>query len=457
MNQSAPKVVIVGRTNVGKSTLFNRLVEDQKSLVSAIPGTTRDRFEADAIWRGEVVRMVDTGGLDVDKRDEIEQNIAMQAQKAIKEADLILFLVDVQAGPQPEDRKLAKALMKSNVPVIVVGNKADNETYRASVNGPKWKSWPMETPFPISAHRGISSGDLLDSMYEALKEAGTPPVEIAEITSTRVAVIGRPNVGKSTLLNSLVGEHRFITADREHTTREPNDTHISVDGKDYTLIDTAGIRKLARVNAGKSKLEKAGVKRSLIAAKRADVALFVIDVTKRIMVQDKFLAGELGDAGTSVVIVANKWDLIPDKDTNTIKKYEEYLRAHLPMLSYAPIVFTSAETGKRVQNLYEVIDKVYASRFTQLSRDEAREFIRRAIVKHKPSRGKGVAHPKIRYFEQGRVNPPTFYLGLKQMRKDVLNPSYLRFLKNVLRDQYDFEGTPIRIIVKAKRKSHTTM
>ena len=456
MDDQAPKVVIVGRTNVGKSTLFNRFIEEQKSLVSAIPGTTRDRFEADAIWRAQVIRVVDTGGLDIDRHDEIEQNIERQAREAMKEADLILFVVDVQAGVTPEDRALAKDLLKSKVPVVVVGNKADNERLRKTVDGPDWKSWPMDKPVVISAHRGIGSGDLLDIIFEKLIENETPPVEISEIATTRVAVIGRPNVGKSTLLNSMLGEHRYITADKDHTTREPNDTNITVEGKNYTLIDTAGVRKLARINAGKSKLEKAGVKRTLMAAKRADVALFVVDVTKRIQVQDKFLAGELGKAGTSVVIVANKWDLVPEKDTNTINKYEEYLRAHLPMLSYAPIVFTSAETGQRVPTLFDAIDKVYKSRFTQLDKNEAREFMNQAIVKHKPSRGKGVAHPKIMFFEQGRVNPPTFYLGLKQMRKDSLNSSYLRFLANLLRKHYDFEGTPIRIVVKGRKKSHTT-
>lgn len=451
-----PKVVIVGRTNVGKSTLFNRFIEEQKSLVSAIPGTTRDVHEADAIWCGRTIRLVDTGGLDINKADEIEQNIEIQAKKALETADLILFVVDLQAGPVPEDRQLAKMLVQKDTPILVIGNKADNTKIRQRVHSPDWVNWPFDKPLPVSAHRGMGSGDILDAIYEKLEEVGKPPVDIRDVASMRVSVIGRPNVGKSTLLNSMIGAHRFIAADKEHTTRAPNDTRITVDGRNYTLIDTAGIRKIARVNASDSKLEQTGVAQSRTIAKRSDVVLFVLDISKSIHRQDKFLAGELADAEASVVIVANKWDKIPDKETNTINTYEEYIRHHLPSLSYAPIVFISAETGQRVQGLFDLIDEVYAARFTQLSNAETKKFISQAIVRHKPSRGKGVAHPKITFFRQARVNPPVFHLGIRQQRQDALNPSYLRFLINRLRDEYDFEGTPIRISIKGRKKSHTT-
>lgn len=451
-----PKVVIVGRTNVGKSSLFNKLIAEQKSLVSEIAGTTRDRFEADCIWKGHIIKMIDTGGLDVDNRDEIEKNIALQAQKAIKEADLILFVVDLQSGLQPEDHELAKMFADSNSPIITIANKADNPNLSQELHNKEWANWPLGAITPVSAFRGLGLGDLLEDIFEKLEKQDTPPILVKEITSLRVATVGRPNVGKSSLLNSMLGESRFIEADMEHTTREPNDTKITIDGQRYTLIDTAGIRKLARVKAGKSKLEKTGVDRSIRAMNRADVALFVIDVTKNIHHQDKFLAGELSEAKTSTIIIANKWDLVEDKDPNTIDKYEEYLRYNLPMLKYSPIIFTSAKTGQRVQVLFDVIDKVYQSRFTQLSHQETHEFISRAIVKHKPSRGKGVAHPQITSFKQVAVNPPLFDLQIRQSRKDALNPSYLRFLENLLRDQYDFEGTPIRIRVQARRKKHTT-
>lgn len=451
-----PKVVIVGRTNVGKSSLFNRFVEAQKSLVSEIPGTTRDRFEADCVWKGHIIRMVDTGGLDVNRADEIENNIALQAEAAIKEADLILFTTDIQVGPQPEDYELAKMFKDIKTPVITIANKSDNPQTAEEINSKAWSNWPLGDIIPVSAFRSLGVGDLLELIFEKLEEQETPPILVREITSLRVATVGRPNVGKSSLLNSMLGESRFIEADMEHTTREPNDTQITLNGQRYTLVDTAGIRKLARVKAGKSKLEKTGVDRTLRAMNRADVALFVIDVTKNINHQDKFLAGQLSEAKTSVVIIANKWDLVEDKDPNTINKYEEYLRYNLPMLKYAPIVFTSAKTGQRVQILFDAIDKVYESRFTQLSNETTHEFISRAIVKHKPSRGKGVAHPTIISFKQASVNPPIFNLAIRQSRKDALNESYLRFLENLLREQFDFEGTPIRIRILARKKKHTT-
>jgi len=456
MSTKAPKVVIVGRTNVGKSTLFNKLIEQQKSLVSDIPGTTRDRYEGDCIWRGEVFRLIDTGGLDRKQTDDIEVNIAKQAKVAIEGADLILFLVDVQAGLQPEDRELTSLLAKTKKPVLTVGNKADNRFLRELVNQKEWHKWSLGAPIPVSASRGMGTGDLLDDIFEALEKNGTPPVDISEVLETRVTVVGRPNVGKSSLLNALLGEDRYIASDKEHTTREPNDTSITVDGQNYLVVDTAGIRRLAKVRGSKSKLEKAGVARTIRAIKKSDVALLVIDVSRPIHHQDKHLGGELSKAGTSVVIVANKWDLIPDKDPNTINKYEEYIRAHLPMLNYAPIVFTSALTGKRVPGMFDVIKKVFKSRFTQLPDDETKGFISRAIQRHKPSRGKGIAHPRIMSFRQSATNPPLFDLKIRHERKDVLADSYLKFLQNLLRKYYDFEGTPIRIRVITKKKSHTT-
>ncbi len=450
-----PTVVIVGRTNVGKSSLFNRFAAEEKSLVSAVPGTTRDRFEADCIWRGQVIRVVDTGGLDVDLRDDIERNIVLQAERATELADIILFVVDAQAGLQPQDFELAKKFIGQGKKIITLANKADNNKMITEVLH-TWGNWPLGEITPVSAYRSLGMGDLLDVIYEDLKKQNKPPVEVREITSLRVATVGRPNVGKSSLLNAMLGEHRFIEADMEHTTREPNDTHIVVNNQRYTLVDTAGVRKQARVNASASKLEQAGVERTLRAVRRADVALLVIDMSSEIEQQDKHLAGELSRNRASVVIIANKWDLVADKNPNTVNDFEKYIRSHLPSLKYAPIVFTSAKTGQRIPQLFETIDKIYQSRFTQLSQQETHEFISRSIVKHKPSRGKGVAHPTIVSFKQAGINPPLFHLTIRQKRTDALNESYLRFLENEVRTHYDFDGTPIAIKIISKRKKHTT-
>ncbi len=455
MTVQPPKVAIIGRVNVGKSTLFNRLIEKQKSLVSKIPGTTRDRFEADCLWRGRVIRLIDTGGMDINPAAKVDAETIEQARLAIKEAAAIIFVVDLTSGLQDDDRQLAKELMKSNKPVILAGNKADTVKLRSLAGEKEWYKWNLGTPLPISASRGSGTGDLLDRVFEALDEVNNPAVEIQELMAIRVAVLGKPNVGKSTLLNSLVGHHRFITSEKEHTTREPNDTVIHVDGKTYLLIDTAGMRKTAKMKAGKSELEIAGVHRSLQAVKRAHVILFVIDVTKSIQTQDKHLAGEIAEGKASVIIIANKWDQIPDKDSKTINKFEDYIRGNLPQLDYAPIVFTSAITGKRVQGLFNLIDEVYQNRFTELDHRETYQFISKAIKKHLPSKGTGPAYPKITSFHQIDVNPPTFRLGLKQRYKTALNETYLRYLENQLRDQYGFDGTPIRVIVGAGERKRS--
>ncbi|MBU4453067.1 ribosome biogenesis GTPase Der, partial [Patescibacteria group bacterium] len=375
--------------------------------------------------------------------------------KAIQESDIIIFVVDVQTGLQDEDRNLEKELRKFDKPIILIGNKADNKTLRASINDPSWHRWSLQQPFPVSAKRGTGTGDLLDMIFYKLAEINHPAVPIMDVIETRVSVIGRPNVGKSSLLNSAVGESRFIASDQEHTTREPNDIRITVDDRNYLLVDTAGIRRMSRVNAS-SKLEKEGVDRSIRAMKQSDVCLLVLDVSQVIHAQDKHLAGELESSGASVIIVANKWDLVEEKDPVTINKYEKYIRANLPMLDWAPILFTSAKTGKRTQEIFHLINKVVANRFTQLDNEEANSFLSQAIMKHKPSRGKGVSHPTIVKFRQVRVNPPVFELHLRQSHVQALNSSYLRFLENLLRQQYAFDGTPIRISVKGRKKSHVT-
>lgn len=454
--QVAPKAVLIGRSNVGKSSLFNKLVEEQKSLVSHIAGTTRDRFEADCIWRGKVIRMIDTGGLDVDQSQEIEKNVVEQANIAINQADIILFLVDVNVGPLADDLDIARKLLKSGKAVIAVGNKADNGELRRRAVSDEWKSWPLNRPFAISAKQGVGVGDLLDEVTTILIKAGKPPIDVTAIMPMRVCVLGEPNVGKSTLLNAVLGEKRFITSPLPHTTREPNDAIVEHDDQVYQFVDTAGVRKQASRRKSGDILEKVGVDRTLDVFSRSDVALFVLDITKEISTQERHLAGVLQDSKVSVIIIANKWDLIPNKTPNSVNDYEAIIRGFLPQLKYAPILFTSALTGQRAQDIFKLITTVFQTRFTQLSTDEAKQFMSKAIVRHKPMRGKGVKSPKITQFYQSHINPPIFTLAVNLSRTDSLATAYVRFLENILREQYDFTGTPIRIKIEVERKTHTT-
>lgn len=451
-----PKIAIIGRTNVGKSSLFNRMVEEQKSLVSTVAGTTRDRFEADCLWRAEVFRLIDTGGLNVDRSDEIERSIVEQATMAIEEADVIFFIVDMLVGPTPDDREIAKLIFSKKKPVMVIGNKADTAPVRLRGEGVEWQNWALPRPIPVSAKQGTGIGDVLDLAREKLIELGVPPQPVSSVATMRVAVLGEPNVGKSTLLNAVLGQKRFITANQAHTTREPNDAPITHDGKNYLFIDTAGIRRAASIRNNGAPLESQGVERTLKVLERTDVALFVLDVKKGITAQDKHLAGVLCDSGVSVIIVVNKWDLVEDKTPTMINKVEDYIRKLLPHLKYAPMVFVSALNGQRTNTLYKTIDMVFDHRFIHLSDDDLKQFMSRAIMKHRPSKGKGVKHPKILFFVQEKTNPPRFLLKVNLSRKDSLADSYLRFLENIMREKYDFFGTPIRIRVVTSQKTHTT-
>ncbi len=440
-----PKIAIIGRANVGKSTLFNRLVERQKALVSKIPGTTRDRNEADCLWRGKIIRIIDTGGMDVDWKNEIEQKIVAQARKAMDEADVILFLVDARAGLMPLDETLAKELAKSTKPVIPVVNKIDGVKKL-----PEWK-WPLSDPCAISAAKGNGVGDLLDEIYETLKKLKKHPADITEVTSSHIAVIGKPNVGKSSFINKVLGEERFIVSGTAHTTREPNDTEVEVGGKKYVLIDTAGIRKLAKVKKART-LETASVRRSLDTLKKADVALFVIDISKPITAQDKILAGLIIDARVGTVIVANKWDLIEDKETNINQKFNKKIHNTFPYFTWAPIIYTSAKSGQRVKKVFELVDEVQQARYKEISQEELDTFLARAMRKQKPLRGKGAGFPKIVGFSQIGIAPPRFQLVVKGKYTEALNKAYVRYLENSLREHFKLIGTPVKISVRASKK-----
>jgi len=442
-----PIVALVGRTNVGKSTLFNRLLERSATLVSDEPGTTRDRKEGECIWRGNMIKIVDTGGLDKDMTDEIERNVVKQAEKAIVQADLILFVVDLDIGPLPQDRVLAAKLAKTKKPVLVVGNKAETPVLLSSVHNKEWRLAGLPVPLAVSAVRGTGTGDLLDAIFEELAKAGKPPKEMTAVNAVRVAVIGKPNVGKSSLLNAILGEERFIASPIAHTTREPNDVLVETpDGREYILIDTAGIRKSAKVRKTGG-LEAAGVSRTKRVLDSTDVALFVVDVSEPIGAQDRILAGLLQSARVGVIVVANKWDLIKSKSPSTITEFRKAFVAEFPFFTWAPVTFVSALTGQRVPDLFAMVDKVQARRHTELPPEELEAFWRSAVKYHLPTKAKGPQPPKVLGMMQIATEPPTFQLTVKVKRTDALAPSWLRYLENRMRERFDLEGTPISIQV----------
>jgi GTPase len=442
-----PTIALIGRTNVGKSSLFNRMLERSKALVSDTAGTTRDRNVGECLWRGKIIHVIDTGGLDVDFDTEIDKDIVKQSELAMKQADLILFVVDLRDGAMPQERELAKKLQQIKTPTILVGNKADRHPDRLSVNSPEWQFPGFDAPFAVSAARGSGVGDLLDLVYDKLEASGTLPVEPARSLGTRVAVIGKPNVGKSTLLNGIIGEERFITSPIAHTTREPNDTLVEVGDKKYVFIDTAGMRKQRKVKKSGG-LEAAAVRRNQRVIKHADVSLLVVDATEPIGTQEKTLAGILKNSGSGVIVVVNKWDLVQNKTTNTMNEYRDYMAQSFPFLRWVPFLYVSALKKQRVKNLFAIIDEVQNKRSIEIDQETLDDFLQRAMRHHAPKRGKGVKPPKVLGIKQTRSEPPTFELVIKAKRTDVLSTAYVRYIENQIREKFKLTGTPIKMNVQ---------
>lgn len=442
-----PVVAIIGRTNVGKSTLFNRFVEEHKALVSHFPGTTRDRNEAEVFWCGKIFTAVDTGGTDSESNTVIEKATREQIWLAVKKADLVLFVVDLKIGPMPQERALARKLKTAGKPIVVVGNKAETPNLVASTHAPEWRLAGLPSPIAISALRGTGVGDLLDQIHKELRQAKHPPIEKKEEKNTRVAIIGRPNVGKSSIVNSILGEERVITSPMAHTTREPIDTAVEINGKKYILVDTAGLRKSGRVKQAGG-LEMAGVTRTKDTIKRTDVVLLVLEANEQIGTQDKTIAGLLDGSTAGIIIVANKWDLVTNKTPNTINEYERYVTGMMPFIAYAPIIFTSAKTGQRIEKIFDLIDRVQTARHREIPEEELEKFFRRTIARRPPIRGKTVKPPKALGLRQIDTCPPSFVVTIKAKREDAISQSYLRFIENRLHEEFDFNGTPV--IVRAR-------
>lgn len=445
VHDSIPTVALVGRVNVGKSTLFNRIVEQHHALVSAQPGTTRTRNVAIAWWRGNPIRFIDTGGLTFDESIPLEKDVIRQTELALKEADIIGFVTDAQAGILPQERELARRLHKQNKPVILIANKADTGAKESAIYDPVWRGLGFGEPTPVSAQNGRNAGDLLDVIHAAVKSK-YPAIPALETEPIRVAVIGKPNVGKSTLFNALIGEERVIVSPMPHTTREPHDTLVTWNDVPIQFIDTAGIRRPARMEAG---LEKDGVQKSIHALERADIALLAVDAGDDLSAQDKRLAALIEESNVGIIIVVNKWDTVKEGSDNAVRTAAiKQIARVFPFALYAPAVLVSALEERGVQNIMPLIIKVHEARNRELTEDEVDAFFKEVITKHRPPRGKGTAFPKLLGMKQRGTSPPMFELFIKT--RTSLHRSYVSYLENRLRERFDFTGTPIVIRMKKK-------
>ncbi len=438
---SKPIVAIVGRPNVGKSTLFNSIGKKRVSIVDDMPGVTRDRIYLDAEWLNHTFTMVDTGGIEFDESDHILRSMRGQAQIAIEEADVILFLVDGRAGLTTADEEIAKMLRKAHKPVILGVNKIDSPQRQMDIY--EFYQLGLGEPIPLSASNAMNLGDLLDAIVAAFPENEEEEKDEDEIA---IAVIGRPNVGKSSLVNKLLGEERVIVSDVAGTTRDAIDTHFVRDGQKYLLIDTAGMRRRGKIN---EPVERYSVMRSLRAIDRADVVLMMINAAEGITEQDKKIAGYAHESGKGSVIVVNKWDIYPDKDDKSTLKFTDELREQLGFLQYAPVLYASALTGQRVGRVTELVKYVAEQQTMRVKTSILNELIRDAMSVNPPPMHRG-RQLKILFMTQVDVHPPKFIVFVND--PELMHFSYLRFLENRLREQFGFEGTPIKLIVRARKE-----
>ena len=436
---SKPIVALIGRPNVGKSTFFNYIVGKRISIVEDTPGVTRDRVYAEANWRGRNFTVVDTGGIEPKSDDVILSQMREQANLAIQMADVIVFVTDIKQGVTAADSDIALMLRKSKKPIILVCNKADNYG-KVSDDIYEFYNLGLGDPYRVSAANAIGIGDVLDAIYEKL-----PPEDEAESEDDviKVAIIGKPNVGKSSLVNKILGENRVIVSNIAGTTRDAIDSEFENEFGKYVFIDTAGIRKKSKVSEN---LEKYSVMRSLLAVERADVCLLMIDANEGVTEQDTKIAGEAHEAGKGIIIVVNKWDEY-EKTTGTLENYKKEIYQKLSYLSYAPIIFISAKTGQRVDKLFGMINEVAKQNAMRINTSVLNQVINEAIAIVQPPTDKG-KRLKIFYGTQASTKPPTFVIFVNS--KDLFHFSYERYLVNQIRKEFGLEGTPIRIIVREK-------
>ncbi len=454
-----PVVALVGRPNVGKSTLFNRLAGERLAVVDATPGTTRDRLFAEADWAGVVFDIIDTGGIDptqtgpgrkteplsVGSADFIQQ-IREQAEVAVREADAVILVTDAESGVTPADQEVAAILRRLQKevggeklpPVLLAVNKADSETRR--VQALQFYELGLGDPYPISALHGTGTGDLLDALVATFKDQGVEE----EDESVKIAIVGKPNVGKSSLLNRLLGQERAIVSDIPGTTRDAVDTQLIFEGEPLTLIDTAGIRRRGRIDPG---VEKYSVLRSLKAIERSDVALLLVDATSGVTAQDAHIAGFILEAWKSTVVLVNKWDAIV-KDTYTMDEFTKHVRQELNFLDYVPVLFISALTGQRVNQVLPLALRVQEQRLVRMSTSQINQVLQKAQDQHAAPSHAG-RQLKIYYGTQVRSDPPTFLMYVNDPK--LVHFSYQRFLENRFREANNYLGTPIRLVFRARR------
>jgi GTPase len=433
-----PVVAIVGRPNVGKSTIFNRIIGERLAIVEDKPGVTRDRIYGSGEWAGRPFSIIDTGGIEVSEEDEILKSVKMQAELAIDEADVIIFMADAKSGITPSDEEVAQLLYRSKKPVVLAVNKVDNDQRQDSIY--EFYSLGFGDPYPLSGAHGLGIGDLLDKVVELLPEDEDEPYDEETI---RVALIGRPNVGKSSLVNAILGEERVIVSNVAGTTRDAIDTPFERDGQKYVLIDTAGMRKRGKVWEN---TEKWSVMRAMQAIERSDVVLVVINGEEGIIEQDKHIAGYAHEAGKAAVFVVNKWDVV-EKDEKTMQQFTQKIRDHFLFMTYAPIVFLSALTKQRLQKLLPVVLQVAEAHAQRVATPLLNDVINDAIQITPPPSDKG-KRLRISYATQVAVKPPTFIFFVNE--PELMHFSYERYLENKIRGAFGFEGTPIRLWTRKK-------
>lgn len=436
-----PILAIVGRPNVGKSTLFNTLAGEKISIVEDHPGVTRDRIYADVTWLNHSFSLIDTGGIEMSTKDQMLQHMREQADIAIDTADVILFLVDVRQGLVDADFKVADMLRRSGKPIVLVVNKVDHfDKYMPDVY--EFYNLGIGDPHPVSATSKLGIGDMLDAVLEVID---MDKLDDEEDRRTKVAIVGKPNVGKSSLINNLLGENRVIVSDVAGTTRDAVDTEITYNDTEYIFIDTAGLRRKSRI---KENIERYSIIRTVAAIERSDVVILMIDAVEGVTEQDAKIAGIAHDRGRGLIIAVNKWDAI-EKDNSTVKEYTKRVRDILSFVPYAEILFISAQTGQRTTKIFDLLEVVIQNHAMRIQTGVLNEILMEAVALHQPPSDRG-KRLKLFYMTQVSTKPPTFVLFVN--KKELMHFSYQRYIENRIRDTFGFAGTPIRIFIRERKE-----